>query len=63
MELRRQIGKLTNAHPCLTPHEAFLAIAETAGDLQFATQLLNQEPDFATLSRHGPQHGCGARGG
>ena len=31
MELRRQIGKLTSAHPCLTPHEAFLAIAETAG--------------------------------
>ena len=47
MELRRQIGKLTSAHPCLTPHEAFLAIAETAGDLQYATQLLNQEPDFA----------------
>ena len=47
MELRRYIGKLTNAHPCLTPHEAFLAIAETGGDLQFATQLLNQEPEFA----------------
>ena len=47
MELRRHIGKLTTAHPCLTPHEAFLAIAETGGDLQFATQLLNQEPEFA----------------
>jgi hypothetical protein len=47
MELRRQIGKLTSAHPCLTPHEAFLALAETAGDLQYATQLFNQEPDFA----------------
>ena len=47
MELRRQIRKLTSAHPCLTSHEAFLAIAETAWDLQFAGQLLDQDPDFA----------------
>ena len=34
MELRREIGVLCQRHPCITPHEAFLALAVTTGDVE-----------------------------
>ena len=47
MELRRAIGLLTSRHPCITPHEAFLALAETTGDLDYASKLLIRDKTFA----------------
>jgi hypothetical protein len=47
MALRREIGLLTQRHPCITPHEAFLALAETTGDVDYASKLLLRDSSFA----------------
>ena len=47
MELRREIGILTLRHPCITPHEAFLALAETTGDVDYASKLLIRDSTFS----------------
>jgi tetratricopeptide (TPR) repeat protein len=47
LEMRMKIGLIQRAHPSLSAEAAFCAMAETAGDIDYAIELVDTDPSFA----------------
>ena len=47
LEMRMKIGYIQKAHPAISAEAAFCAIAETAGDIDYAIELIGTDPLFA----------------
>eukprot|EP00943_MAST-04B_sp_MAST-4B-sp1_P000392 g392.t1 len=47
LEMRMKIGYIQKAHPAISAEAAFCAIAETAGDIDYAIELIQTDPLFA----------------
>ena len=42
--MRMKIGYIQKAHPAISAEAAFCAIAETAGDIDYAIELIGTDP-------------------